>query len=191
MPKVTTAYLDARRQEILTAALGLFSEKGFAHTSMADIADAAGISIGAVYRYFPSKNDLVLAVCNEGEGDRIQGDTAAEAVEGLRRHVSPLANGRPHARLVAQIWGNAAIDVLLAPTVARRHAEVRDQLAGLISQRRSRSGEQDPSGDGKRRRPTDEAEVVLAALIGYAALVAVEAPVDHDGFERALSRLLD
>jgi AcrR family transcriptional regulator len=183
LPKVTAAYLGARRQEIFAAALTLFAEKGFEHTSMADIAAAAGISIGAVYRYFPSKYDLVRTVCSEGEGERIPGDTAAEAVEQLRHHVAPQRNGRPHARLVAQIWGNAAIDNLLASTVARRHAEVRDQLAGLISQ--------DRSGDGERPPSSDEAEVILAALIGYAALVAVGAPVDHAGFKRALSRLLD
>ncbi|MCO5971813.1 TetR family transcriptional regulator [Actinoallomurus soli] len=45
---MTAAYLNARSQEILTAALALFAEKGFEHTSMADIAAAAGTSIGAV-----------------------------------------------------------------------------------------------------------------------------------------------
>ncbi|MGP4048891.1 TetR/AcrR family transcriptional regulator [Streptomyces sp. 2A115] len=183
MPKVTAAYIEARRQEILEAALTLFAEKGFAHTSMADIAAACGISIGAVYRYFPSKGDLVLAVCSEGEGERIPGDTASEAAEQLRRHVDPRNNGHAHARLVAQIWGNAAIDPLLAPVVAGRHARVRDQFADLITQKHS--------GDGEHRTPTDEAEVVLAALIGYAALVAAGADVDHDGFGRVLSRLLD
>ncbi|MCX4705500.1 TetR/AcrR family transcriptional regulator [Streptomyces sp. NBC_01373] len=183
MPKVTAAYLEARRQEILEAALTLFAEKGFAHTSMADIAAASGISIGAVYRYFPSKGDLVLAVCSEGEGERIPGDTATEAAEQLRRHVDPQHNGRTHARLVAQIWGNAAIDPLLASVVARQHTRIRDQLADLITQKQS--------GDSEHRTPSDEAEVVLAALIGYAALVAVDAHVDHDGFGRALSRLLD
>ncbi|MER8225767.1 TetR/AcrR family transcriptional regulator [Streptomyces sp. NPDC094143] len=181
---MTAAYLDARRREILTAAVAQFAEKGFEHTSMADIAAAAGISIGAVYRYFPSKNDLVLSVCGEGEGEPVPGKTVAEAVGHLHRQVAPQENGSTHARLVAQIWGNAAIDDVLASTVARRHADVRDQLAALISRGRS-------CADGERPAASDEAEVVLAALIGYAALVAAEAPVDHAGFERVLSRLLD
>ncbi|MFG7946619.1 TetR/AcrR family transcriptional regulator, partial [Streptomyces cacaoi] len=65
MPKVTAAYFDARRQEILTAARALFADKGFVRTSMSDIAAAAGLSAGAVYRYFPSRSHLVLAMCGE------------------------------------------------------------------------------------------------------------------------------
>jgi AcrR family transcriptional regulator len=182
LPKVTAAYRDARRQEIVTAALRLLSEKGFGQTSMADIATAAGLSIGAVYRYFPSKDALVLAVCGEDDGERVPGDTAAEAIQHLRHRVDPHRSGRPHARLVAQIWGSAAVDDRLAATVARRHTEVRDQLADLISRNRATDGACPPA--------SSEAEVVLAALIGYAALVAVEAPADHAGFERVLSRLL-
>lgn len=50
-----------RRQQILTVALGLFYRKGFANTTVADIANAANISKGLVYRYFDSKADILLA----------------------------------------------------------------------------------------------------------------------------------
>jgi AcrR family transcriptional regulator len=61
MPKVTQRYLDQRRQQILDAALGLFARNGFCNTKIADIARAAGVSHGAIYRYFPSKDDIVDA----------------------------------------------------------------------------------------------------------------------------------
>src|SRR6266436_6944594 len=56
---------DTRREEIITAARDLFSRKGFHGTSMPDIARAAGISTGLIYYIFPSKEDILLACCQE------------------------------------------------------------------------------------------------------------------------------
>jgi len=49
-----------RRQRIIDAALALCRSEGHAQTQMRDIADAAGLAMGTVYRYFPSK-ELLLA----------------------------------------------------------------------------------------------------------------------------------
>ena len=56
---------DTRREEITNAARDLFSRKGFHGTSMPDIAHAAGISTGLIYYIFPSKEDILLACCEE------------------------------------------------------------------------------------------------------------------------------
>lgn len=58
MPKVAEAHLVARRQSILEAACKVFCTKGIQSATMADVAAEAGISPGAIYRYFPSKDDL-------------------------------------------------------------------------------------------------------------------------------------
>lgn len=50
---------EARPDEVLDAALELFIEKGFSATRVDDIAQRAGISKGAVYLYFPSKESLL------------------------------------------------------------------------------------------------------------------------------------
>jgi AcrR family transcriptional regulator len=50
---------EARPDEILDAALELFSENGFDGTRMEDVARRAGLSKGAVYLYFPSKKALL------------------------------------------------------------------------------------------------------------------------------------
>jgi AcrR family transcriptional regulator len=55
MPKVTEAHLEARRQQILDAALACFSRRGFHQSTMQDICQEAELSPGAVYRYFRSK----------------------------------------------------------------------------------------------------------------------------------------
>ncbi len=56
----TTKGEDTRRR-ILEAALDLFQERGFAETTIRDIARKAGVATGAAYYYFPSKESIVLA----------------------------------------------------------------------------------------------------------------------------------
>src|SRR3954454_14647606 len=50
---------EARPDEVLDAALDLFIEKGFAAARVEDIAKRAGLSKGAVYLYFPSKEAIM------------------------------------------------------------------------------------------------------------------------------------
>ncbi len=57
---------QARRQrEIFTAAMKLFVEKGFNETTMREIADAASVGKSTLYDYFPTKDDILLAVIEE------------------------------------------------------------------------------------------------------------------------------
>jgi AcrR family transcriptional regulator len=62
MPKISQAQRDARQRQILDAALGCFSENGFHQTGMADIVKRSGLSHGAVYLYFQSKDDIIEAL---------------------------------------------------------------------------------------------------------------------------------
>lgn len=56
--------LAEREQAIVAAATALAAEGGMASVQIAAVAARAGIAAGTVYRYFPSKNDLVAAVMN-------------------------------------------------------------------------------------------------------------------------------
>lgn len=47
------------KKKVLAAALELFSNKGFHATTTAKIAQLAGVSEGTIYKYFPSKNELL------------------------------------------------------------------------------------------------------------------------------------
>lgn len=67
MPRVSEAHLERRRSQILDAARVCFIRKGFYETSMQDVFRESGLSAGAVYRYFKSKNELVKAIATEGE----------------------------------------------------------------------------------------------------------------------------
>jgi TetR/AcrR family transcriptional regulator len=55
-----------RREAILDKAIELFAEKGFDGSSVADFCARAGISNGAMYKYFKNKDDLFLAVAERG-----------------------------------------------------------------------------------------------------------------------------
>jgi AcrR family transcriptional regulator len=61
MFKTVTAKGEDTRDRIYNAALALFRERGFDATTMRDVAAAAGMSLGAAYHYFPSKDAIVLA----------------------------------------------------------------------------------------------------------------------------------
>ena len=65
MPKISDKKREGRRQQILEAALAWFSENGFHQTGMADIVKRSGLSHGAVYLYFPSKDDLIEALADD------------------------------------------------------------------------------------------------------------------------------
>jgi len=55
--------VDRRRRQIADAAVQLFIEKGFHKTTTRQIARAAGFSIGSLYEYFASKEDILYLVC--------------------------------------------------------------------------------------------------------------------------------
>jgi AcrR family transcriptional regulator len=55
--------VERRRRQIADAAVQLFIEKGFHKTTTRQIAAAAGFSIGSLYEYFTSKEDILYLVC--------------------------------------------------------------------------------------------------------------------------------
>lgn len=57
---------SGRREAILSVALAEFADKGFNGTSVNGLARKAGVSIGSLYSYFPSKEDLFLTVADQG-----------------------------------------------------------------------------------------------------------------------------
>src|SRR5215213_833722 len=61
MFETRTAKGEATRARILETALALFRARGFDATTMRDIAAEAGMSLGAAYHYFPSKDAIVIA----------------------------------------------------------------------------------------------------------------------------------
>lgn len=68
MPRVSEAHKERRRQAILNAAMEVFIGKGYQVATINDIAQRAGLSVGALYRYFPTKGEIMLALVHERLG---------------------------------------------------------------------------------------------------------------------------
>jgi len=58
-----------KRKAILTAARGLFADRGYEETTIAMIARSAGMAVGTVYLYFQSKHDILVDVCLDLNAD--------------------------------------------------------------------------------------------------------------------------
>ncbi len=71
--------VDLRRRQIVDAAVQLFIDKGFHKTTTRQIAKAAGFSIGSLYEYVASKEDILYMVCDAIHVEVEQG--VAEALE--------------------------------------------------------------------------------------------------------------
>jgi len=114
MPKVSDAHRESRRDQILDAALECFTTQGFQATTMADIIAASGLSAGAIYGYFPGKQELAVATAKRAISGRVE-DVLAAATGGA---ISPAAALRAVAEgfdrdgiafgLIVQLWGEAA-----------------------------------------------------------------------------------
>ncbi|HEV2120972.1 MAG TPA: TetR/AcrR family transcriptional regulator [Candidatus Bathyarchaeia archaeon] len=63
MPRVVPEYKEEARTRILTAANQVFGEKGYRQATMDDVAKKLGVSKGALYLYFASKEELFEAIC--------------------------------------------------------------------------------------------------------------------------------
>lgn len=82
LSKVTPEQFKSRRDFILAAATRVFARSGWAQATMQDVASEAGLSVGAIYRYYPSKEQLVMAVFEHiGESTRSLFGRAADAAE--------------------------------------------------------------------------------------------------------------
>lgn len=64
-PAGPTSQGIAARQRLYDTAVQLIGERGFDHTTLRDVAAKAGVSVGLLYRYFPSKQAVVLALYDE------------------------------------------------------------------------------------------------------------------------------
>lgn len=141
MPKVSEAYTAARRNEILETAQRLFAVDGFRETQMRDIARSAGISTGAIYRYFASKEELARSVMErlhdheDAHRSRVLGEgSAIERLERLPAEFVRLAQSNEQNRRNFRDYGEAASIPLLAEGLGEMFDHTTRDLEALISE---------------------------------------------------------
>ena len=177
MPRVNQAHLDARRQQILDAARARFATHGFARTSMTDLVEASGLSVGAIYRYFKGKDQIVAAICEQAS-QALPTELTAESVHDFLQHIRTMAREEDHARLVAQIYAEAAVSPPLAALVRRQLDDLRTAVAALLPDRKPAEAER-------------IAEGFVTLCGGYSQQLAVRGDLDPAPIAAALVAIIE
>lgn len=156
MRRVDLAKHEARRQQIIDAAAGLFAEKGFDRTTTAEICRAAGMSSGNVFHYFSSKREIFYALITHDENEKAEALAAAQALDdpwqGLLAVVDLLAGpatvplGPP---LVMEAMIQARRDPELAAWLERDQATEYATIEALVA-RAAAAGQIDPGWSPQR-----------------------------------------
>jgi AcrR family transcriptional regulator len=141
-PKVSQEYLDDRRSEILDAAIVCFSRDGLHRTTMKDIVRESGLSPGAIYNYFTSKEEIIAAIAERRQErerelvtEAIDRYPATEALERVRTaFLDELENPkeRLRRRVSVQLWAEAQRSSEIRKIVRRSFEEPRRILSRVL-----------------------------------------------------------
>jgi AcrR family transcriptional regulator len=195
MPRITEARRESRRAEIVAAARRCFSRDGFHQTSMQEIAQEAGLSAGASYRYFASKEEIILEIV--GDAFRVIFEPVTQLVDAsetptvadlVSASISPVANdltidaaGQPVPvdellRCAVQAWGELLRNEDLRQRAVEGFEQVRRSMADVL--RHGQASGTVPS-DLDPERGT---RVVMALLHGFVLQRVAFGLDDTEGF---------
>ncbi len=188
MPRLTEANRAAKRAEIVAAARRCFSRDGFHQTSMPDIAAEAGLSVGAPYRYFASKEEIILELAGEAFTAIFEPALrSAEATGGIGELVSEAIGHGPDEELLrcaVQAWSELLINETVRDRATAGFENVRQRMAEVLRRGQS-AGTVSPDLD-----PEHGSRIVMALLHGFVLQRVAFGLEDIDGFVRALVLLV-
>ena len=195
MPKISDEKRESRRRQILDAALSCFSENGFHQTGMADIVKRSGLSQGAVYLYFQSKDDLIEALADDRHRREAVlnsvGRRPDDPLEGLRDLVRAYAHwltepdGERRRRVGLHGWAEA----LRNPKIRRKVVEgievPRTVIAALVERaQHQRLLRSDISADAIAR-------TLVALFQGFVLQKTWGERIDIEACTAAIDRMLE
>ncbi|HUW03473.1 MAG TPA: TetR/AcrR family transcriptional regulator [Acidimicrobiales bacterium] len=176
--KAGVASSDTKAQ-LIAAAAEVFAAKGYEGARVSDIAEAAGLSTGAVYAHYSGKADLLLhalAARSAEAVDRTVGTDRDSVLDALERSGSHLRTRRADPLLLLE-----------GVTAGRREPELASVLRAQVAESRAHLAERvrAEQRDGSvRRGARPDAVAHLSLLLGLGALVAdaleLEPPPDDD-----------
>jgi AcrR family transcriptional regulator len=196
MPKVTEEHRLARRAQIVDAARRCVIDEGFHKTTMADVIRESGLSAGAVYGYFKSKEELVAAIAEDALAsvdELFQKILATEqmvtplmALELALNHVVAVAErpGGDVTRVAIQAWGEALRNPAIMAIARGKYTLLRDNFEA-VARRAQADGTVDPDAD-----PRDIAEVMFGFLPGFLLQRLLLGDVTAESYTAGLKALL-
>lgn len=177
---------EQRQRAILDAAAGVFAEKGYYQAGIAEICQAAGISNGALYKYFSSKSGLfstllehTLELLRERGRANIEADTPFwRRIEDIMGQVEPFIDQRKDYFMVYMDLGS--------PHMAEFAAEVSDKFEGQSAEFFKALVER-AKAEGQLRPDLDTGPAVYT-LDNHLMLLAYSAVSEH--YDRRFSQYL-
>jgi AcrR family transcriptional regulator len=194
-PKVSEEHLDARRRQIIDAAIACFARDGFHRATMQDVCREARLSPGAIYRYFSGKRELIQAIADERHAREAEFMSRAHEVgggiEGLRAFgrvsFESLADPdeRRRRKLGLQVWAEAALDPAIRTIIMRGIDRSREVMTLLIREAQER-GELALDLD-----PDSVARAMLALFQGFILQQAWDERVDVAAYLETVEAFVD
>jgi AcrR family transcriptional regulator len=157
------------RDELLTAALRVFARRGYREAGVNEIAAEAGYSKGALYWYFSSKEELLLALLEERIDAPMREMVALlesapperdMSVEATREFARQLDGQREAVLLERDYWSLAIRDPELRVRYAKRQTELRGALAAALKARARHLGTPDLG------MPAEDVARIVLSIIG-------------------------
>jgi AcrR family transcriptional regulator len=194
MPKVTEEHRASRRDQILHAALRCFAEHGFHASSMADIITASGLSAGAIYLYFNSKSDILIAaarlVISEVVLDVVApkpGEPVLPPSQLVRRIGARLDSHGLAAPLLVQLWGEAATNPDFRDIVTDAFTTLIGGFSGYLTAWRIQEG---ANAAAAAQWTEGHLPIMLAICQGYIIQRALLPTHDEETYFAAVTRVL-
>lgn len=194
MPRVSDEYLEQRRQQILDAARRCFARQGFHETTMQDVFAESGLSAGAVYRYFKTKDDLIQAISASTLGQLgtvIEDALAGDPLPGLDEIAARVAAAAQElsgpdgaARTGPAAWAAALHDPKVTVIVRDVFGALRTEWATAVRRMVQ---------DGRLAADTDveaAASALFALLPGFLLQYLILGDIDADTLRSGLRALL-
>jgi AcrR family transcriptional regulator len=182
MPKISDEKRAARRAQILEAAWACFQREGLHATTMDDIIRASGLSAGAVYSYYPSKSELILAAVTTSLSGfdalvrpLLQAEPALPPGDLLRRIAATIdrftaREGYDLKRIALLGWSEAQRNEQLRTTMQAFYQGFRAQLAAAVTLSAAA-----PAGQADAT-----AKALLSLILGYVVQSAVMGDMSPD-----------
>jgi AcrR family transcriptional regulator len=146
MPRISPQHEQEVRDRIVRAAIEVFAEHGFHRATMQDIVRQSGLSVGAIYTYFKSKSELILAGCDLITDQQLGElrDRLASVSDYRRRIATALGyffdqfeeqrEGRGNSVLMTQAWAEVDADPAIREIVRRRRRDIVTSVALLLQE---------------------------------------------------------
>lgn len=141
------------RSVIIETALELFAQQGYEQTSVADIADNAGISKGLLYNYFESKNHLLHEVVNEGfklMPEIFATDNKSAEQPEIADILQRLKQSLQEDQLFWRFYVELLLQVLRNDQLARQFQEEYHEFVNLFIQMMKSAGVEQPEIEGRK-----------------------------------------